>query len=312
MKKISFIIIAYNEEKAIANSIGSILDQNELNKFRYEIIVVNDGSKDDTGNIVKHLMMKTPEIKLVNLKKNKGRGYARYAGVKKSTGNYVAFVDADIILSPNWILRCLKSLKNAQAVGGIAVPDGDVMYVFRKLYLKPKAKKHTTELTGSNSMFKAEILKQIPINRKLIDGEDVDLTWREKKTGYKVKSIPNLFVLHQENKNFPQSIKWLYQSGKGANRLLIKHKKIRLPDIVVAVFYISIVISILLSFVFNQLYFSITPILFIIVVSFSHIYSKFVFTYKEIPKFLLAGLINSLLILAYFIGRGSVNLNEKN
>ncbi len=85
---ISLIIPAYNEEKTI----GDVIKVGIENPFVDEIIVVNDGSTDRTGLIAKKL-----GANLVELKENKGKGYALYEGAKKSVGDILLFLDADLI-----------------------------------------------------------------------------------------------------------------------------------------------------------------------------------------------------------------------
>jgi glycosyltransferase involved in cell wall biosynthesis len=89
--KISVIMAAYNSEKFIEKTINSILNQTYKD---FELIVVNDGSNDSTAEIVTRLATKDPRITLLQ-KENGGTSSARNAGIDKSTGEYLAFIDAD-------------------------------------------------------------------------------------------------------------------------------------------------------------------------------------------------------------------------
>src|SRR3989344_3314248 len=89
---ISVVIPAYNEEKNIRATIESILKADYPNKK--EIIVVNDGSRDKTPEIVKEMMKKHREIKLIKTDRI-GKGRAVNAGVKKSRNDLFAILDAD-------------------------------------------------------------------------------------------------------------------------------------------------------------------------------------------------------------------------
>ena len=299
-EKVSFTIIAYNEEKNIANCINSILAQEGLKN--YEIVVVNDGSKDNTSKIVRSLSNLNKNINFIDLKKNKGRGFARYTAVKNAKGDYVAFVDADIILPKHWLKSCLKYLKDYDAVGGTAVPDGDVSYVYEKFELKPRIIPQTTETTGSNSFYKKKVFNNFDFNRNLKFGEDSDLNLRLKKNGFKLKGINDLIVEHRENKSLINSIKFAYQNGKGASRQLYKYKKIRLPDL--AFFgFIFIIIASSLSSLFLSKYVLFLIVLYPLLTSFLHIRSKFYFTINKSLSYLLAIMVNYPMMLAYYIGR---------
>jgi len=89
---VSFVIPAYNAEKTIVRSIKSILNQKK-SKVRYEIIVVDDGSTDETAKVVKEL--NEPKIRLVKNDENKGVAESRNIGVKRAKGDYIIFVDSD-------------------------------------------------------------------------------------------------------------------------------------------------------------------------------------------------------------------------
>jgi len=92
MKKVSVIVPCYNSENYLNKCVDSILKQTLLD---IEIILVNDGSSDNTLSIMKEYEKKFNNIIIVDLKKNKGLGNARNKGLKKATGEYISFVDSD-------------------------------------------------------------------------------------------------------------------------------------------------------------------------------------------------------------------------
>ena len=91
MSSVSFIIPAFNSEKTIVRAIDSILNQKK-SSIDYEIIVIDDGSNDNTENIVKSII--SDKIKYFK-EENKGLSDARNFGVEKANGDYLIFVDSD-------------------------------------------------------------------------------------------------------------------------------------------------------------------------------------------------------------------------
>ena len=89
----SVIIPAYNAEKTILNCLNSF-DLHEINKHHFEIIVVNDGSSDNTSNLVKNFFQKIKNCIVID-KENGGVSSARNIGLKNATGKYIFFCDAD-------------------------------------------------------------------------------------------------------------------------------------------------------------------------------------------------------------------------
>ena len=97
MPKVSVIIPAYNAEKHIAKTLDSALAQTYS---EFEIIVVDDGSRDQTASIVKQYQETYPEKVRMIKKENAGPAKARNVGIKASNGEYIAFNDADDLWLP--------------------------------------------------------------------------------------------------------------------------------------------------------------------------------------------------------------------
>lgn len=105
--KVSIIIPVYNVEKYINQCLQSVVGQTYKN---CEVIIVNDGSTDDSIEIIERYKKSYPEITVVN-KKNGGLGAARNEGLKYVTGKYIVFIDSDDYLSTNYIEDLYKNIK---------------------------------------------------------------------------------------------------------------------------------------------------------------------------------------------------------
>jgi len=92
---LSIVIPAYNEENRIKMTLLAINDYIIHNKINAEIIIANDGSKDTTAQIIKNYQEQIPNLKLINLEKNSGKGFAVRKGVEAARGKYILFTDAD-------------------------------------------------------------------------------------------------------------------------------------------------------------------------------------------------------------------------
>ena len=103
MQKFSIIIPVYNVEKYLRKCLNSVFSQNYKN---YEVIVVNDGTKDNSMDIVKDY-----PVKVIN-QKNQGLSVARNNGVKKATGEYILFLDSDDYIEKGLLEAIDKSLDN--------------------------------------------------------------------------------------------------------------------------------------------------------------------------------------------------------
>lgn len=300
---VSYVVIAYNEAAAIVNCLSSITAQDD--ESTYEIIVIDDRSADQTADLVLEFAVNRPEIVLIQHEKNLGRGAARSTGVAAAKAELIAMVDADIILPNNWLQRCSLALfeNSVDAVGGIAVPDGDVAYVHRKFSLKPKITPMTTRVSGSNGLYRREVFDLVSIDPSLVEGEDVALNFAMQEAGLQCISIGDLLVEHCESKSFLHSMRWLYQSGKGASRQLVTYGKIRVPDIAFGGMIISVVLSLVARrHGANRRLVLGLPSVFFLGVSGAQMMRKFRFKDSEL-NWVLATLANTALIGGYFAGR---------
>lgn len=94
----SIIIPIYNRDEFIHKTISSVLEQTYSN---FEIICVNDGSKDQSENIIQTFQKKDIRIRLISLNQNKGRCIARNKGIENAKGDWICFLDSDDLYLKN-------------------------------------------------------------------------------------------------------------------------------------------------------------------------------------------------------------------
>jgi glycosyltransferase involved in cell wall biosynthesis len=105
--KVSFIIPTYNRAHVIRRSLESALDQTYQD---FEILIVDDGSTDETFNALAPILQ-LPRVRYLRLEKNKGSQAARNTGIKNARGDYIAFLDSDDTWVPNKIELQLDALR---------------------------------------------------------------------------------------------------------------------------------------------------------------------------------------------------------
>ncbi|CAG34742.1 glycosyltransferase [Desulfotalea psychrophila] len=139
MPKLSFIIPLYNAEKFIEKCLLSILQQN-VPIQDYEIIVVNDGTKDDSRKIVSEMQEKFSNIKIID-QENSGPSVTRNRGLRVATGEYVWFIDSDDYIIDNSLQELLDIL---------TMPSPDILYIgYKKVYENKRDEKGTGERNGT-------------------------------------------------------------------------------------------------------------------------------------------------------------------
>ncbi len=214
--RLSIIVPAYNEEKNLFKNINGFNKYLSQQKYDYEIIIVNDGSTDNTWQIASELANKNNKIKLINIKKNKGKGAAVRQGLLSASGEYRLFLDADNATSIDHIekvwpyfkedydivigSRSPKDAKNAKQV--LPQPIWKKFlgicgnYIIRLLAIKGI---YDTQC-GFKAFTKRAVKKIIPkttINRW---GFDVEILALAQHMNYKIAIIPVSWINSEESR----------------------------------------------------------------------------------------------------------------
>lgn len=112
----SIIVPLYNEELVIGESYKKLKEIMETTKEKYEIIFINDGSRDKTRKMVEEICFRDESIKLINFSRNFGHQAAITAGMEKSSGKAIVVIDADLQDPPEVILEMIDKWKTGYKV----------------------------------------------------------------------------------------------------------------------------------------------------------------------------------------------------
>ena len=230
--KLSILMPAYNEGATIAKIVEKI-DKVDLARIGVdrELIIVDDGSKDKTVEIVKHLQAKYPYIRFIQHPKNKGKGGAIKTAIKAATGNILIVQDADLEYDPRDYFRCIMPIlkgkvkvvygsrrlekKNKQHshfsfyLGGVGIT-----WVFNILFLT-----HLTDEPTCYKTFRADVIKRIKINGNKFDWEP-EVTAKVVKKGIKIYEVPIRYYPRTEKQG--KKIKW--KDGIDAILTMLKYR----------------------------------------------------------------------------------------
>jgi len=236
-KKLSVIIPSYNEEKTIAEVIR-LVKKVDLKGVKREIIVVDDGSSDNTISIVR----KIKGVKLVAHKRNQGKGAAIRTGIMHATGDIILIQDADLEYDPNDYFKLIRPIL-----------DGEVKVVYGSRVLHEKQKqinirflksKHDraysafyiggrvltflanllygagiTDEPTCYKVFDAKVLKSLNLRCKGFEFCP-EVTAKVAKKGYRIKELPTPYY----PRSFEEGKKINWKDGIEAVWTLIKYR----------------------------------------------------------------------------------------
>jgi glycosyltransferase involved in cell wall biosynthesis len=245
--KISVIIPAYNEERLLPGCLDSIMNL-DYDKELIEIIVVDNGSTDRTREIAESYGAK------VIRDDSKNVSGLRNLGVRESSGDIIAFVDADCVVSKDWLQKAAVYFDdlNIAAWGSPPTIPKDATWVQKTWYIvrQKDAKIHDVDWLESMNLFvRKEKFNSIGgFNESLVTCEDVDFSYRLKAHG-SIISNNRIEVIHfGEAATIRQFMRKEIWRGHGNLRGILNHglKKRELPSISIPI-YFGLIIPVFLA-----------------------------------------------------------------
>lgn len=235
--EISVVIPAYNEEKRIEPTLKKVINYLENNFDKYEIIVVDDCSTDNTNKIVSKY--KKNNIKILRNKKNKGKGYSVKRGIQNAKYPLVLFSDSDLATPIEELGEFMNHIKEYDIIIASRNMKESYIKVKQPLYRQFMGKTfpllvNLIALRGFKDtqcgfkLFKTDIAKKI-VSLQTLKGFsfDVEILFIAKKLGYKIKEVPVVWIDKEDSKVSPikDSIKMLVDLFKiRYNNLLGKYE----------------------------------------------------------------------------------------
>jgi GT2 family glycosyltransferase len=214
---VSVVICAYNAERTMRACLESL---RQLDYPNYEVIIVDDGSRDRTAEIAAAF----PEFRLIR-QPNKGLSMARNAGMYAALGEIVAYTDSDCVVDPHWLSLMVRAMMEhrADGCGGPNYAPHEEGRLEACVAASPGAPCHVLvaddraeHLAGCNMVFRKEaLLKAGGFDPQFTSaGDDVDICWRLLDAGCTLGFCPAAFVWHFRR----NTVKAYYKQQAGYGR----------------------------------------------------------------------------------------------
>jgi len=216
---LSIVIPVYNEENRIKKTLGKIVDYFSQKEIKYEIILVNDGSTDNTGEIINEFKDKLDNnesnctISIIDNKRNTGKGFSVRSGMLTSKGKYILFSDADLSTPIEEVEHLLFYLKDGFniAIGSRSLKESKIIIrqnkvresmgkFFNFLVRKITSLKYIDTQCGFK-IFDRKAIDSIFPYLKIDDFSfDVEILYLAEKFGLKVKEVPIHWLNSRDSK----------------------------------------------------------------------------------------------------------------
>lgn len=222
---ITIMIPAHNEEVMIESTITYLFER--LNYTNFEILVMNDGSTDETATIIKRLEQRFPRLRMVEIVKNKGKAHAFNIGMYFAKGDYILSNDADTIPEPDALMKYMNYFVHDRDLNTSAVTANMDVQNRTKLIGKSQTVEFSSIVgvikrsqsavndsmyaySGANTMYRKSFLIDVGGFRQNRATEDISIAWDHQMIGAVPRFAPNI-VFHM---NVPETIGDLYKQRK--------------------------------------------------------------------------------------------------
>lgn len=201
---VSFFCPAYYDEKNLPDLIPNVVSFLKRNSDKFEVLIINDGSPDNTGSVAESLAIEYPEVSVVHHDKNMGYTATLVDGFKRSKYEYVIYTDGDNQYDIKDIQKYLYLLNTNDVITGYAVKKAVSNYrlfqswlfnlLFRLLF-----RVNFKDVNCSLKVLKREVIDNISINSNAKGAfVDAEIVFKAIKNNYKVAQFP---VIHYERKS---------------------------------------------------------------------------------------------------------------
>ncbi|GAB4337467.1 MAG: glycosyltransferase family 2 protein [Candidatus Abyssubacteria bacterium] len=224
--KLSVVMPAYNEEQTIEEIVGKVLAVN----VEKELLIVDDGSRDRTRQILRDKFAHRPEVKLIFHEKNGGKGAAVRTGIANATGDIIIIQDADLEYDPNDYHRLLQPIieGSAEVVYGSRVKGSNFrhryslnLFAARVLSVMSNVLYglHISDEPTCYKVFRAELIKSIPFRGDGFEWEP-EVTAKLGKRGVDIHEVP----IHYYSRSIKEGKKIKWTDGIKAIWTLLKYR----------------------------------------------------------------------------------------
>ena len=227
LKSVSIIVATYNSQHTIGELIEALLDQ-EYERDQLEIIIVDDGSKDQTSDIVKRYPVK------YFVENHRGPAHARNIGWKHSCGEMICFTDSDCLPKKNWVKQLLSQFIS-EDIGGVggAYDNADSTHFISACIHEEIVERHhrmngnVNYLGTFNVAYRRSILEEVGgfnESYRAASAEDNDLSYRVIKQGYQLLFNKNITVAHYHSHHLFQYLNKQFWHAYWRMKLYADHR----------------------------------------------------------------------------------------
>jgi GT2 family glycosyltransferase len=280
---LSIVIVNYNTKELLKQTVESVLKT--TTGIQYEIIVVDNASKDDSTHMIK---MNFQSVILIENDNNLGYSKANNIGIKQAAGRYVLLLNSDTIVVEDCLKACVEYMDNNKSIGalgckvvlrdgeldhackrGFPTPEASLYYIFKLDKLFPGSRRfgqydltylpvdeinEVDVLIGAFMMVSREAINKIGLldEKFFMYGEDIDWCYRIKAAGFKNVYYPKEKIIHYKGASSrKRRFMTIYEFHRAMLLFYNKHYRNKYNFLVTIAVYMGVTLKLGLGIIIN-------------------------------------------------------------
>jgi len=234
---VSILVPCYNEGPNAQHTFGAL---QEMDYPNYEIVAINDGSSDDTGQILNGLARRIPRLRVVHLATNQGKALALKSGVLAAKGEFLVCIDGDAILDHYAVTWIMSHFIHSPRVGAVTgnprirtrttllgrIQVGEFSAIIGLLKRAQRVYGRVFTISGVIGAFRRRALHQVGYWSEDTLTEDIDISWKLQLSHWDIRFEPRAlcWILMPETLRglFRQRIRWAVGGGEALKKYFRK------------------------------------------------------------------------------------------
>jgi len=229
---VSIILPVYNDQGTVRVAIDSLLSQTYA---KLEVILVNDGSADNTPEILRSYSEADKRVKFLDIA-HSGTSGAKNEGYREATGDVIFFAEGDAVYTKEYVEKAVQCLSKDASIGGVCVLGGPLVEKQTLITRSMQAEKllmHKLISQGKMKpyyawVFPKTVLEKVGLyDTSLSQAEDRDLFGRVKKAGYSIGLVQGMLWYHRRSETTWQFAQTSYRKGKRRIAYIAKNGRVK-------------------------------------------------------------------------------------